>query len=152
MQPVESYFNWTRWHIFKEFESLDNWEMTLRRIFARNKSLIYAILIPLVSSILPICVRQKPAYCGFVLFVMSGFWITECLPIAITSLLPVVLFPIFGILDSKSTSKIYFEVTKLKATKPFSWWKSQSSYFSFNLKDINMLFLGSKWLKNCTNY
>lgn len=40
---------------------------------------------------------------------MSLYWITECIPYAITSLLPVVLFPIFGIMGSKEVSSIYFK-------------------------------------------
>ncbi|RNA06658.1 solute carrier family 13 member 2, partial [Brachionus plicatilis] len=49
------------------------------------------------------------AYCGYVLVIMSLYWITECLPIAVTSLLPVLLFPIFNILSSNATSQIYFQ-------------------------------------------
>ncbi|CAF0823698.1 unnamed protein product [Brachionus calyciflorus] len=39
---------------------------------------------------------------------MSCYWIVECFPISITSLLPVFLFPIFGIMKAKEVSKIYF--------------------------------------------
>ncbi len=91
--------------------------MTLRKFLSDYKKLIKVFAIPLAASVLPLLAAGKPAYCGFILIVMSGYWITECLPLAVTSLLPVLLFPIFGIMDSKSTSKIYFE-------------------------DINMLFLG----------
>ena len=85
--------------------------MNFKKFYKDNSKLVKFFAIPLAASILPIAAREKPAYCGFVLIVMSGFWITECLPLGITSLLPVLLFPLFGILDSKSTSKIYFEVT-----------------------------------------
>jgi di/tricarboxylate transporter len=40
---------------------------------------------------------------------MSLYWITECIPYAITSLLPVILYPMFGIMSSKQTSAIYFQ-------------------------------------------
>ena len=34
------------------------------------------------------------AYC---LLVMGSFWITECIPISVTALLPYILFPLFGL-------------------------------------------------------
>ncbi|MDP6964218.1 MAG: DASS family sodium-coupled anion symporter, partial [Planctomycetota bacterium] len=43
-----------------------------------------------------------------VAFLMAGWWITESIPIPITSLLPVALFPLFGILDGRTTAATYF--------------------------------------------
>ena len=39
---------------------------------------------------------------------MIGYWITECIPFAIVSLLPIPLFPLFGIMKSKEVTQIYF--------------------------------------------
>jgi len=39
---------------------------------------------------------------------MALWWITEAVPLAVTSLLPVVLFPMLGIMDGKSVSSAYF--------------------------------------------
>jgi len=39
---------------------------------------------------------------------MAGWWITEVIPLAITSLLPVVMFPLMGVMDGKSVSSAYF--------------------------------------------
>lgn len=39
--------------------------------------------------------------------VMALWWITEAIPIGLTSLLPIVLFPIFGVLDGKAISNAY---------------------------------------------
>ncbi len=39
---------------------------------------------------------------------MAIWWITEAIPLAITSLLPVALFPAFGVLNGKTVSSQYF--------------------------------------------
>jgi sodium-dependent dicarboxylate transporter 2/3/5 len=39
--------------------------------------------------------------------VMALWWVTEALPIGITSLLPIILFPVFGVLDGESISNTY---------------------------------------------
>jgi len=36
------------------------------------------------------------------------WWITEIIPLGVTSLLPVVLFPLFGIMDGATVSAVYF--------------------------------------------
>uniref|UniRef100_A0A668A6Y7 Solute carrier family 13 member 2 n=1 Tax=Myripristis murdjan TaxID=586833 RepID=A0A668A6Y7_9TELE len=52
--------------------------------------------------------------CGFAIILMALYWCTECMPLAVTALLPVVLFPMMGIM------KVCVEY----------------------LKDSNMLFIG----------
>ncbi|XP_041053374.1 solute carrier family 13 member 5-like isoform X1 [Carcharodon carcharias] len=66
---------------------------------------------------LPIVVRTTEAYCGYIVLLMAVYWCTEVIPLAITSFLPILLFPTFGIMPSKTVSKQY-------------------------LKDTNVLFLG----------
>lgn len=39
---------------------------------------------------------------------MAIWWITEAIPLAVTALLPVALFPLLGIMDGKTVSSIYF--------------------------------------------
>ncbi|NWH68080.1 S13A2 protein, partial [Geococcyx californianus] len=88
------------------------WQMTL----AFRKYLIL-ILIPLVFLPLPLAIPTKEAECGYVIIVMALFWCTEALPLAVTALLPVLLFPLMNIMDSTTTCREY-------------------------LKDTNMLFIG----------
>ena len=53
---------------------------------------------------------EKPeiAYTLAVAILMAGWWITEVVPLAVTALLPVVLFPVFGVMDGKAVSSAYF--------------------------------------------
>jgi len=47
-------------------------------------------------------------YTFAVAVLMALWWITEVVPLAVTSILPVVLFPLLGIMDGKTVSTTYF--------------------------------------------
>lgn len=52
----------------------------------------------------------KPAvtYTLAIAILMAIWWITEIVPLAITALLPVVLFPLFGVMNGRDVSSAYF--------------------------------------------
>ncbi len=52
---------------------------------------------------------EKPevTYTAAIAFLMAFWWITEALPIGLTSLLPILLFPMLGVLDGKTISNSY---------------------------------------------
>lgn len=60
---------------------------------------------------------HSPAFTGvmcritFVILLMAGYWITEALPLAVTALLPLALFPVLGILSAEVVSTNYFNDT-----------------------------------------
>jgi len=39
---------------------------------------------------------------------MAVWWITEAIPLAATAILPIILYPLLGILKGKATAPIYF--------------------------------------------
>tara|TARA_R110001592_G_scaffold199132_3_gene447557 strand:- start:1164 stop:2654 length:1491 start_codon:yes stop_codon:yes gene_type:complete len=49
----------------------------------------------------------KAPFMASIVVVMAMCWVFEILPIPITSLLPIVLFPIFEIIDAKTTASFY---------------------------------------------
>ncbi len=53
---------------------------------------------------------QKPAVTATlaVALLMAVWWIFEVVPLSITSLLPIFLFPMLGIIDGKTVSSVYF--------------------------------------------
>ncbi len=52
--------------------------------------------------------RPAVTYTLAIAALMAVWWITEVVPLAVTALLPVVLFPAFGIINGKAVSSAYF--------------------------------------------
>lgn len=59
----------------------------------------------------------QEAKCGYCIIIMAVFWVTEALPIAVTSLLPVILFPMVGLMYAKDVSSTYINVCLYKIFK-----------------------------------
>ncbi|RVE64040.1 hypothetical protein OJAV_G00142180 [Oryzias javanicus] len=83
--------------------------------YHRNYLIIF--LTPILLLPLPIVIPTSEAKCGYAIILMALYWCTECIPLAVTALLPVVLFPMMGIMKAGDVSIEY-------------------------LKDSNMLFIG----------
>jgi len=54
---------------------------------------------------------QKPYKCLFCLVLMSVYWTFEVTPLAVTSLMPMFLFPVFGLLPAQQVAVHYFKDT-----------------------------------------
>ena len=52
--------------------------------------------------------HPEVTYTMAIAVLMAVWWITEVVPLAVTSLLPVVLFPLFGVINGKEVSSAYF--------------------------------------------
>ncbi|KAJ0003997.1 hypothetical protein NQD34_010211, partial [Periophthalmus magnuspinnatus] len=85
--------------------------------FWYHRNFFIIILTPILLLPLPLVVPTKEAKCGYAIILMALYWCTECLPLAVTALLPVVLFPMMNIMEAGQVSIEY-------------------------LKDSNMLFIG----------
>ncbi|XP_032694366.1 solute carrier family 13 member 3 [Lontra canadensis] len=60
-------------------------------------------LLPVVFALPP-----KEGRCLFVILLMAVYWCTEALPLSVTALLPIILFPFLGILPSNKVCPQYF--------------------------------------------
>ncbi|KAH9524297.1 hypothetical protein Btru_054074 [Bulinus truncatus] len=79
--------------------------------------LLVVVLTPCLLSPIIFTVEEKyerEARCGYIIALMAIYWTTEALPIAVTSLLPVVLMPVLGVMSTRDISGVYInEVTML---------------------------------------
>uniref|UniRef100_A0A673JSE1 Solute carrier family 13 member 3 n=1 Tax=Sinocyclocheilus rhinocerous TaxID=307959 RepID=A0A673JSE1_9TELE len=78
-----------------------------RKLWSARKQLIL-MLAPLLLLPLLFIVPPKEGKCLYVVLLMAVYWCTEALPLAVTAMLPVCLFPTMGILPSKKVCPQYF--------------------------------------------
>uniref|UniRef100_A0A667YLV1 Solute carrier family 13 member 3 n=1 Tax=Myripristis murdjan TaxID=586833 RepID=A0A667YLV1_9TELE len=78
-----------------------------KKLWCVRKQLIL-LLTPLIFLPLLFALPEKEGKCLYVVLLMAMFWCTEALPLAVTAMLPVCLFPTLGILPSKKVCPQYF--------------------------------------------
>ncbi|XP_063165628.1 solute carrier family 13 member 1 isoform X2 [Candoia aspera] len=78
------------------------------REFLVYRRFFLIIFTPLLLLPLPLIIGTKEAECAYTLFVVAIFWLTEALPLAVSALIPALMFPLFGILASKTVASAYF--------------------------------------------
>ncbi|CAF1318355.1 unnamed protein product [Adineta ricciae] len=83
--------------------------------------LLIILLAPVVLLPLPLIIQTIQIRCAYVVLLLSIYWVSEAMPYAVTSLLPLCFFPMAGILPSDRVGTNYF-------------------------KDITILFVGSMML------
>ncbi|XP_026317787.1 protein I'm not dead yet-like [Hyposmocoma kahamanoa] len=74
---------------------------------------LLAVVIPLscISIITSPIPPAKHQWVGYTLVVMALYWMTECIPLPVTSLLPLFIFPATGVMSTLNTIQCYVNDT-----------------------------------------
>uniref|UniRef100_A0A8C8T3Q8 Solute carrier family 13 (sodium-dependent dicarboxylate transporter), member 3 n=1 Tax=Peromyscus maniculatus bairdii TaxID=230844 RepID=A0A8C8T3Q8_PERMB len=72
------------------------------------RRLLVLLLVPLALLPLLFALPPKEGRCLYVILLMAVYWCTEALPLSVTALLPIILFPFMGILPSSKVCPQYF--------------------------------------------
>ncbi|XP_045172509.2 solute carrier family 13 member 2-like isoform X3 [Mercenaria mercenaria] len=80
--------------------------MGILRTLWTLRNVVIVVATPLL--LLPLLLNgSKQSSAGFCLILMAVYWATEVFPIAVTALLPVMLFPMTGLMTGKAVSMTY---------------------------------------------
>lgn len=77
------------------------------------KSFVILFFTPILLLPLIILIPDKFVRCAYVIIIMAIYWCTDVIPVAVTSLLPVLLFPLLKIMDSKQVCIQYMKDTNM---------------------------------------
>ncbi|XP_046861707.1 solute carrier family 13 member 5-like isoform X1 [Xenia sp. Carnegie-2017] len=83
------------------------------KVVSNHKRFLILTLTPLVLVPLPAAVNTKEGKCAYAILIMAVYWITEVCPLAVTSLLPLILFPVLGVVEAKKVGPPYFSDTNI---------------------------------------
>lgn len=81
-------------------------KLNIKSFIGISAGLIVFILISVFGNLQP--GHPEVTYTLATALLMAILWITEAVPLAVTSLIPVVLFPMMGIMNGKDVSTTYF--------------------------------------------
>ncbi|XP_067120799.1 Na(+)/citrate cotransporter-like [Centruroides vittatus] len=70
---------------------------------------LLGILTPIALSPLLIVIGTQEAKCAYAILWLAIYYVFEPIPIPVTSLLPVLLYPLMGIMSTDETCKLYFK-------------------------------------------
>ena len=82
----------------------------LQDMFVYWKTIVI-VLVPLIMLPLPLIIGNDESKCAYVALIMAIYWGLELLPLAVTALLPVVMFPLMGIMSTKDVTLNYMRDT-----------------------------------------
>ena len=67
------------------------------------------VFTPIILLPLPLIDGTQVGTCAYCGLLMSTYWLSEALPLAVTAFLPVVLFPMLNLMSAKEVTHYYME-------------------------------------------
>jgi sodium-dependent dicarboxylate transporter 2/3/5 len=83
-------------------------------LFANIKGYLFLLVAPIIGIpilFLPVSDFPKAPRAAYACFIMAFFWITEALPLSVTALLPLILFPTLQVATANEVASAYFNDT-----------------------------------------
>ena len=82
-------------------------------VFLRFWRTWLTLLAPVALCPLVFHIGTSEANCAFVILVMAVYWVTECIPLPVTALLPVVLLPVLRIMSTEEVCITYLKESNM---------------------------------------
>ncbi|XP_055610398.1 protein I'm not dead yet-like [Uranotaenia lowii] len=70
---------------------------------------LFVIAVPFISALVFILGTSLAYRCLYVVILMALLWVSEAIPLPITSMIPIVLFPLLGILSTGEVCMVYMK-------------------------------------------
>ena len=100
-------------NVFKMFlRSSKVWQTCFKDVLCFWKTFVIFVL-PLVFLPLPLLGEDDKFKVAYVVVIMASFWVLEVLPLPVTALLPVVMFPLMGIMSTSDVTANYLTETSM---------------------------------------
>ena len=74
---------------------------------------IATVLTPLLLLPLPLVSGTEAARTGYIILIMAVYWMLDLLPLAVTALIPVAVFPMIGIMSTGDISMYYLKSSNM---------------------------------------
>lgn len=107
--PIDKHARIKKRPTFHDLEIIDR----IKRFFRYHWRGCFIIAVPICLSPLLLSTHSQEAKSGFVYLLIVFYWVSECLPVMVTSMLPIALLPMLGILGSEDTCRSYFKDTTI---------------------------------------
>lgn len=85
--------------------------MLVKEEFKNWRKTLTIIITPILLLPLLIYFHSDASRCGYVILLLVIYWITEAIPTQVTSLLPLILFPMAGVLRANEVAPNYFRAS-----------------------------------------
>lgn len=92
------------------------WNHPISRFLRHWWKHLVIVLTPIIFIPIPVLWEAPAAKAAYTIAIIAVFWVTEVIPIAVTALLPLVLFPAFGVLSAQDTAENYLNDTNMLFT------------------------------------
>lgn len=90
-----------------------NWCIVIIKFMMLYWRSLFMVIWPFICGLVFILGFDPEFRCLFVVLLMAGYWVTECIPLYVTGLFPCVLMPVLGLSSTGHICQLYLNKTNL---------------------------------------